>query len=303
MRYLILGANGLIGRNVVRELSKKKDDVVFAATRKNGGGESGLMVDLLEKETIASALEKSKPDIIIHCAGIITNNEDAILKNPMFTLNLLQTIMDLGMKSIKKIVILGSAAEYGELKGEAKRVNEETSLRATSPYGISKILEVSVANRFREEYGMPVVVARPFNPLGYVENSRQLIPRILQQVQEIKQKKRDYIEVTRLDSERDYMSVKEIARAIVVIAGKVQNNYHSYNIGSGESTTNREVVEAVLRVCELHNVEIKETSSDPEPKYAAMADVGRLTEEFDWESRLELEKITKEIIDEEEKNK
>lgn len=302
MKYLVFGADGFVGRRVSEQLSQNIDNKIFHARNNFSTGKNNFKVNLLDRKAVLKTLKKVKPDVIVNCAGVIANNENAILKNPLFTLNILQATIESGIK-VKKIIIMGSAAEYGEVKGKGKTVKEEEDLRATSFYGTSKILEVAVALRFRNEYGLPVIVARMFNPIGYVKNSRLLISKILEQIKEISQKKRKFIEVSRLDSERDYISIKDAAKAIAIIAESPNNNYYSYNIGSRKSTINKEIIEEIIKQRGLKGIIIKETSKKPEPYYASRASTKRITDEYGWRAKLNLKEIVKEFIEQDEQDK
>lgn len=68
--------------------------------------------------------KKRNPDAIIHCAGIVDKTEKARL-NVVFTDNLLRAIREAGL-SLQKIIICGSASEYGVVDSESPISEEHT---------------------------------------------------------------------------------------------------------------------------------------------------------------------------------
>jgi len=291
MTILVIGADGFIGRNLKKMLSQDYD--VLGADFTNND-EKNYQIDLLDKISIAKVLQQVKPQIVVNCAGIVDNSEKANL-NPLFVQNLSEEIVNSGLK-LKQIITLGSAAEYGEVANDSVSVDENTPLNAKSVYGLSKIKELEVATYFRNKYDLPIVTVRIFNPIGVGMNPRLLIPNMLQQINEIKQGERKFIEIARLDSKRDYIDVKDVALAIkTIVAGHPKD--FVYNIGSGVSISNLKLLELMIKDSKLQNKpKIIETSSIKEPLVAAQANISRMLNEFSWKPLSTIEKTIKEII-------
>ncbi len=287
MKIVVLGADGFIGSNVAQLLAEKHE--VVRATRNNHDHN----VDLTKPETILALLAKAKPQVIVNCAGVVGNDEKAAL-NVTFTTNLLEQAVASKLP-FNKIIILGSAAEYGEVDEANIPVKEDAPLNATSDYALSKMRETATAISYRESHSLPVVAARIFNPIGVGMNPKFLVPQIIKQIMEIREGKRTLIEVNRLDSKRDYVNVKDIAQAIKVII-ELDAKYPVYNVGSGKATSNGELIELILNNSKLSNrPEIIETSGQTEPLVAIQADISRLRKEFSWQPVFTLEETIKEI--------
>jgi GDP-4-dehydro-6-deoxy-D-mannose reductase len=106
----------------------------------------------------------------------------------------------------------------------------------------------------------------------------------------------DSIELSRLDSARDYVSVDDIASAFgAIIEG---NPTHAvYNIGSGVSTTNGELLDMLVNSYPIKkNIHIKQTSDIVEPLVAIQADIGRLANDFGWKPQTTLNDTVREIV-------
>jgi nucleoside-diphosphate-sugar epimerase len=290
MKILVVGSDGFVGRNVADLLSQEHE--VLRANRKPA--EKELFVDLLDLESITKVIKQSEPETVINCAGVVDNSE-AASQNPIFTKNLLNQIVLSSLKP-KRVIISGSAAEYGIVDPSNIPVAETAPLNATSGYGLSKLQEEEAALEIGENSGIDVVVARIFNPIGAGMHPRFLIPKLISQLDEYNQGERNSIEVSRLDSKRDYVNIKDISAAIKCL---VENNPKErvYNIGSGNSTSNAELIDLVIKLSNAtKRPKIIETATEPESLVAIQADITRLSDEFGWTPIHGIEETIKEII-------
>lgn len=295
MKVLVLGSDGFFGRNVAAALAP--DHEVIRGTRRVVAHEADQYhVDLLEPKTIAQALQELQPEAIVNCAGVVENSEKALI-NPIMTRNLLDQVVSLELKP-KRIIISGSAAEYGIIKDPNDiPVKETTPLNPTSVYGQSKVDEVAAGLEYREKYNLPVTIARIFNPIGIGMGPRFLITNILRQIEEIKNGQRKTIEVSRLDAVRDCCHILDAAEAVkLLIEGEPQEPI--YNISSGKGTSNGEIIGLLLKYSGLtEQPEIIETASEPEPQIASQADISLIQNEFSWKPTRSIEETVKEIVD------
>lgn len=295
MKVLVVGVNGFIGGTVESVLAPHHD--VYGGERLKNGKARRFNIDLLDKETIRIALKKLQPEVVINCAGIVENSEKAML-NPVMTSNLLEEIVASELTLLKRVIILGSAAEYGIVQESDIPVDEEVPLNATSNYGLSKIKETSLALDYQKKYSLPLVVARIFNPIGTRMPKRLLIPNILEQLREVRDGKKLGVEISRLDAKRDYIGVTDVALAIGAL---IEDNLQEliYNIGSGQSTSNGELFEMILDNFKMSTKpKVVETSDISEPLFACQADIARINKETGWSPSTKLSDNIKEIVNE-----
>ena len=74
MRILVTGSNGMVGRNIVRLLSKKKYKIYCLDLNKNilkNYNLTYVQCDLLNFSKLISRLSKMRFDAIIHLAGFL----------------------------------------------------------------------------------------------------------------------------------------------------------------------------------------------------------------------------------------
>jgi nucleoside-diphosphate-sugar epimerase len=291
VKILVIGANGFVGRNVSLVLSAKHD--IHEAVRQLEKGY--YSVDLLDKDSIDKLLNEVKPDVVINNAGVVENSEKA-MQNVAFTQNLLEVAAASELE-FKRIIISGSAAVYGLVAPENIPVSETAPLNASAGYGLSKLEEEKIALDLGIKFNLPVVVVRIFNPIGAGMHERFLVPKIISQVNDFQSGVKDAIEVNRLDSERDYINVKDVASAIqAIVEGDPAETI--YNVGSGKATSNGELIELILHSSNIAiRPKIVEANPEPEALVAIQADISRLSSEFGWKPINSIEDTIKEIID------
>lgn len=292
MRILVIGADGFIGAAVAGQLAKRHE-VVRAA--RSASVAVDYHVDLTKPDTITAVLTQAKPDTIVNCAGVVENTEQAAL-NPRFTTNLLEVVVASGLE-VRRIVVCGSASEYGRIRPEDLPVKETLASNPVGSYAASKAEETKVAGELASKHHLPVVVVRIFNPLGPGMHAKFLVSSLIRQVREVRSGTRDVIEVSRLDSRRDYVDVRDIATGIQAL---IERDPHElvYNLGSGRSISNAELIDLILARAGISRpVECVETATAPEPLVAIQADISRMTDEFDWRPRYSIQDTVGEIID------
>ncbi len=289
MNVLVTGADGFIGRGVTAALV---NHTVWRSTIGEPTSDLGCQIDLSDRGSVAKALERSRPDAIINCAGIVTNDDKAKL-NVSFTDNLLEAVIKSRLP-LKRIIVIGSASEYGIVNHLP--VSEEAPLRPNTTYGRSKMEETSLALKLGREYGLPVIVARLFNLIGPGMHPRMLIPNIVTQIEQMRKRERDSLEVARLDAKRDYVHVADVATAFRVILEHEPSDT-VYNIGSRRATSNAELVDLILDECKLlDKPKVIETAKDPGPTYASQADISRITSQLGWKPSHSLAESIREIV-------
>jgi len=296
MKLLVIGAEGFIGKKVV-EVSMAANFEVWRSGKNIKKSLRSRILNLFDKTSIKKVLSEIRPDYIISCAGNVENSEKALVTNPVFTLNLLQAIIESKAK-YKKIIILGSSGEYGVVGKKKLLVKESCTSLADTFYAKSKVIETSVALYFRDYYKLPIVVARIFNPIGSGMNQRFLIPNLIKQIREIKIGKRKEIEINSLADSRDYIDVADVAEALLRICKKNAKG-SIYNIGSGERTTNKTLLKIILKEFNVNlKTKVKNEIKGAVPISAVQADIGKIIKDTGWSPKIKLTDTIKEISNE-----
>ena len=123
-RLLIIGGSAALGQELVRQLATNpKDFVVFVSSRNNPDP-----LDLCNKDHIFSYIERTRPDMIISLAATFANEfDEAYSINVNASRLILTAIKELGLST--RVVLVGSAAEYGIITPDENPVSEQHVLR------------------------------------------------------------------------------------------------------------------------------------------------------------------------------
>ncbi len=259
-KVLITGPTGALGRAVVKYLRKFTNYKIFSVSR-NPCLESDkhFICDICDHETFTKIILECRPDIVFHLASSLTVYlRDAYAKNVVPAETILSTVKRENFST--RVVLIGSAAEYGNVDVNENPISESRMLRPISVYGLSKAWQTQLMSYFHMQ-GINVVTARLFNLFGDGVSDLLFAGKMRSQILEILSSSREYIEVGQLTATRDYISTHDAARIIFAIAehgvpGEV------YHVASGSPVIMRDFLYHHLRLSEIDTSIVKETNTD-----------------------------------------
>ncbi|MTJ21036.1 NAD-dependent epimerase/dehydratase family protein [Dolichospermum sp. UHCC 0352] len=257
MKVLITGANGFTGSHLVKHLQQNFDVELYLTTHTNQDT-NGLICDLTNANAVNNLIQEIQPDKIYHLAGSFTNDYSIdYANNVISTKNILDSLINTKMPC--RVLLIGSAAEYGLIQESDNPVNEDHPLNPVSIYGLTKVYQTHLMQFYCQVHNLDIVIARTFNLLGKNISKQLFIGRIYQQIEEYKSGKTDKIILGDLQSKRDYIHVKEAIKyyEIVMNYGKTGE---IYNVGSGTSVRLSELLEKIIGENDL-TMDIIETKS------------------------------------------
>ncbi len=237
--WLVTGATGFVGRHVLKALldgsprpAIRSETVVLGRRCPAGWPENAFAAaDLEDAAQTRIAIERIAPDVVIHTAGRTPPASDDEMYRINFwgTQHLLSALRSLRKKV--RVVISGSAAELGPVDVDCLPVVESYPCEPWNAYGRSKWLATKSA--LSERSPLELVVARLFNPMGPGTPTSQALGLFASRLIEAEH---DPLELTvgDLDSRRDFIDVRDVARAMVALATRAQAGM-VYNVGTGKS--------------------------------------------------------------------
>jgi len=244
MKILITGANGFTSSHLVRYLQQNPELKIYCTTRNQPENANSIICDLTDYNSVNNLIQEIKPDQIYHLAGSFSNDYHTDYANNVLSS---KYVLDSLIKNKLscRVLLIGSAAEYGFIKEEDNPVKEDHPLNPVSIYGLTKVYQTHLMKFYCQVYDLDIVMARPFNLLG--ENiSRQLfIGRVYQQIEEYKSGKVDKIRLGDLQSKRDYIDVQEAVKYYELIMNHGKKG-EAYNVGSGFSVKLSDLLERIL---------------------------------------------------------
>jgi dTDP-glucose 4,6-dehydratase len=166
---------------------------------------------------------------------------ETVMANTVGTLNLLQSIVQLGLE-VEKLDTAGTSEEYGNVReavahhhdfdeGGGLILHERSPINPKSIYATSKVAADFLTMNYHDAYGIPGVVTRMFNNFGPRQNPRYVTGTIITQALE-----REQIEVGNLEPLRDFCFCTDGVRGhLTVAAHGVPGDVYVYGQGNNIS--------------------------------------------------------------------
>ncbi|MBQ7211134.1 MAG: SDR family NAD(P)-dependent oxidoreductase [Muribaculaceae bacterium] len=208
-------------------------------------------------------------DVVFHLAALIAipysyvAPESYIDTNVKGTLNICQAAMDCG---VKRLIVTSTSEVYGT--AQYVPIDENHPRQPQSPYSATKIGADAIAKSFFNAFGLPVVIARPFNTYGPRQSARAIIPTIITQIASGKRE----IMVGDLTPTRDFNYVADTCRGFLAIARAEGVEGEEINIASG---TEISMADTLATIARLMNADVKWTT-DPQRVRPSRSEVFRL---------------------------
>ncbi|WP_028822203.1 UDP-glucose 4-epimerase GalE [Propionimicrobium lymphophilum] len=300
MSVMVVGGAGYIGAHVTKLLREQGSEVVVVddlsnATEDRVQGAPLEKIDIAPDDAVAKirkVIRDYKVDAVIHFAAQKQVGES--VEKPLFYYRqnvggLINVLAAMEAEGVKKMIFSSSASVYGA--PEDAIVKEDAQLSPVNPYGRTKVIGEWMMEDCEKAWGLKWVALRYFNVAGAgwpeLGDSviMNLIPMVLDRLAkgEAPRVFGDDYDTPDGTCIRDYVHVKELAQAHIeamhALDGDLPN--HAYNVGTGQGTSVKEIVEAVGEVSGLDTTPVIEgrRAGDP-PKL--IAEVEHIKEDMDF---------------------
>ena len=254
MTLLVTGADGFVGRYLVRHLLTAGHHVIAAigpgGTPPEAWIPAGLpgtvearTLDLTDPPSI-EALAREAGDAIVHLAAVSSGRAArsdpgrAWLVNAAGTALLCDALARRPKPFRGRLLVVSTAEVYGA-GVECPRV-ETDPLVPCSPYAATKVGSEIAAREAWRRTGLDVVVARPFPHTGPGQPPLFAVPAFLARLEAAHQSGGTTVKTGNLTPVRDYLDVRDVVRAYVALL-EVGASGEVYNIASGTGVSLSEV--------------------------------------------------------------
>jgi GDP-4-dehydro-6-deoxy-D-mannose reductase len=294
LKAIVTGASGFVGTHLSKHLRDEGDDILPF------GPEGPGFLDVLDREGVRQAVVGSGAEALYHLAAFSSagasfdNPVETLRVNVEGTLNVLDACREAG---VNRVLVVGSAEEYGDQPDSSGPLREESPLRPVSLYGASKAGAEFLALQANLSSGLGTIMTRSFNHTGPGQAPAFVVPAIALRIAQAEQEGRGEIEVGRLDSVREFNDVRDVVRAyrLLVLHGRPGC---VYNVCSGVGQTVENVVQRLIELSgspiSLRQVPslMRKAESD-----RLVGDPGRLRSQTGWTPRLELDQTLGSILE------
>ncbi len=306
---LVTGADGFVGRHLVRRLLRE-GHLVAAAVRRGspsvaewqGNAVTTIPFELTDADSIASALEFA-PEAVVHLAAVASNKEASSDPGQAWVVNAAGTARLAEGLARRKAADFGDAVllvvSSGEVYGAGEPVPrvETDPARPQSPYAASKLGGEVAALEVWRRAGLRVIVARPFTHTGPGQPTRFVLPAFVERLRKARTGNLREVPTGNLEPVRDLLDVRDVVEAYVGLLRKGRAG-EVYNISRGEGLS---VGEVFQRLAALIGVDA-EPRPDPELARARdlpylVGDSSKLRAATGWAPAITLDAMLRGLLD------
>ena len=311
MRILITGISGFTGSHLADYFLAQGKHEIFGTIKWRSNRENIRHIeekinfvdcDIRDAFAMKTVLQTSRPDYIFHLAAQSyvpfswRVPQETLQTNIIGELNLFECVRDLKMDPM--IHIAGSSEEYGLVLPDELPITEDNPLRPLSPYAVSKVAQDLLGFQYFKSYGIRIVRTRAFNHTGPRRAEVFVTSNFAKQLIEIERgKKKPVLRVGNLDAVRDFLDVRDVARAYALALEKGTPG-EVYNIASGKGIKIRDLLNKLVSMSKIE-IEIEQ-----DPARLRPSDVDLLTgsaEKFQkatgWRPEIPFDKTLEDLME------
>lgn len=289
MSIVVLGASGLVGSAILKELQNQNKQAIGAARAD---------VDLLNRQDTFEFIRKVKPDMVVDAAakvgGIGANDRfpvNFLSENLQIQTNLIDACHEL---KVEKFVFLGSSCIYP--RNCPQPIQEDALLTGileptNSAYAIAKIAGLELIKSYRKQYKYKWITVMPTNLYGPRDNfdleNSHVLPALIRKFVEAK---RNNVESVMLwgtgSAVREFLFVEDLARAIIFCLDNYDSDDH-INIGTGVGISIKELAEKIAKLTNFQG-RILWDSSKPDGMPRKVLNIDKITK-LGWRPNVALD--------------
>jgi nucleoside-diphosphate-sugar epimerase len=256
MKYLITGGLGFIGSHTAEELVSQGEEVIILDNYSTGKEENisnfkdkveVIKGDITDFKFLKKAFENV--DYVIHLAAL-TSVIESIEKPEKYqevnvegTKNVLEAAR---INNVKKVVIASSAAIYGDTKEIPTK--ENTQLDPLSPYGKNKLECERLCKEYYGKHGLKTIALRYFNVYGPRQDPTSQYSGVITIFNKRIKNNQKPIIFGNGKQTRDFIFVKDVAKANILSCKTEKGFGESYNIATGKETSVNQIVKVINEI-------------------------------------------------------
>ncbi|MGW4275093.1 UDP-glucose 4-epimerase GalE [Streptomyces seoulensis] len=310
MSWLVTGGAGYIGAHVVRALTGGGESVVVYDDLSTGAadrvpeGVPLVVGSVLDGPLLERTLREHGVDGVVHIAAKKQVGESVERPLHYYRENVtgLQTLLEaMTATGADRLVFSSSAAVYG--MPDVDLVTEDTPCLPMSPYGETKLIGEWLIAAAARAHGLKAAALRYFNVAGAAtpelsdSGAYNLIPMVFERLEagEAPRVFGDDYATPDGTCVRDYIHVQDIASAHLAaarhLAGAPEGTSLVLNIGRGEGSSVREMVDRILKATGNETVVPEVADRRPGDPARVVASADRIRAELGWSARHGLDEM------------
>ena len=210
-----------------------------------------VSLDITNAAAVGEMIAAQKPAAIIHLAAVaeparaFRDRDGAWAVNVDGTRHIARAVMQHVPDA--RLVFAGSAEAYGlSFNGAEGGVTEDSALKPMSAYGATKAAADVLLSQMAFD-GLDVIRFRAFNHTGPGQTPVYVVPAFAEQIARIEADRQPPVmKVGNLDVRRDFLDVRDVARAYALAASGRGDKGGVYNLSSGMARSIQSILEELL---------------------------------------------------------
>lgn len=289
-RHLVTGGSGFLGQVVCSRLRDAGGDVTALRS---------AQTNLVFLDQTVAAFEQYRPDTVFHLAasvgGIGANQRNPgrfFYENMQMGMNVLEAARLVG---VSKMVLVGTICSYPKFTPVPFREDdlwngypEETN----APYGVAKKALITMAQAYRQQYGLNAICMLPVNLYGPGDNfdlkSSHVIPAMIRKcVDATDAGLHDIVLWGDGTPTREFLYVDDCAQGLVLAAERY-DGVEPVNLGAGFEIRMRDLADMIVRLTGFQG-SVRWDTSRPNGQPRRMLDTTRAKEQFGFSAQTSFE--------------
>ncbi|HEX5386221.1 MAG TPA: NAD-dependent epimerase/dehydratase family protein [Gemmatimonadales bacterium] len=314
MRVLVTGADGFVGRHLVRHLAGEGNEVT-ACHRADGRAPeewtairaTGIPLELGDDASVRAAVARPL-DAVVHLAAVSSgadarrNPACAWIVNAVGTVRVLRAVSAgrdaPGRAGSDPLVLIVSTGEvYGTGAGDPQPRRESDPVAPVSDYAASKAAAELAALESWRAGALRVVIARAFQHTGPGQSAQFVVPAFVTRLKAARTSGARTVRTGNLEPVRDLLDVRDVVSAYVALLARGEPGA-AYNVASGIGVRLGDVF---ARLAELVGASVV---PEPDPALVRAGDIqhlvgdpARLRAATGWMPRFTLDQTLRGVVD------
>lgn len=305
-KVLVTGGGGFVGSHLIERLMKE-GAIVTSTVYKDEGKLKFLKTppivlqgDLKDFEFCKKATEGQ--DVVMSLAALVGGIQyNTVHSATLFRENLLpfMNILEATRQNqVERFLTVSSACVYA--REASIPTKEEEGFdgfpeKGNEGYGMSKRMQEYLSMKYKEEFGMKIAIARPFNTYGprdkFEPEVSHVIPALIRRVAEGENPLRVWGSGNQT---RSFIYISDFVEGLMLTAEKYPEA-DPLNIGTSEEVTIRELVETIIKTVGS-NTKIEFDTTKPEGQPRRTCDIAKAYEKTGFKAKVLLRDGLKETI-------
>jgi GDP-4-dehydro-6-deoxy-D-mannose reductase len=302
-RLLITGADGFVGRWLVRAARARGHEVIASITPDRAIPDEWshdievVRADLRSPRDYA-AFKATRADGVIHLAAIASGTEarrDPALANAVNAQGSAMLARSFSATAPPRFLQVSSGEVYGAAHGEA--INEAARPAPVSAYARSKLDAEAAVGEVAHYGAIELIVVRSFPHSGPGQTDTYVLPALARRLRLAQRQRATTVATGNLAPIRDFLDVRDVVDAYLALFDRGTPG-EVYNVASGVGRSIAQCFAELARIMEIDAVAMPSAEYlRPDDIPVLIGDAGKLRHATGWSPRISFDRMLQDLVD------